>query len=285
MIAETLSGPEVLQSKQGKCSEHATLLASLARSLGIPTRIVLGLRMAGGQWMGHMWNEVYVGRWITVDTTVNEVGDSMELVKLVHSDTVFGTQPVRWKLTESLDVAIEDFQVAAGSVDGRYKTGIEGRVYTNTDHACRLTAPSDAWSIEDKTETGPMVIRFKVPDPKVLIHFVAFPLPEVFDPIMIVNARKLQFTSQYKEFKILRDEPYKSGPVSGRIFVFHRAAGGQEPGAMKTTEVLWRSGASCFQLNLIAEKSAHDEYLPKFTSLLNSFEVLGGPPPKGEKSQ
>ena len=285
LIAETLSGPEVLQSKQGKCSEHATLLASLARSLGIPTRIVLGLRMAGGQWIGHMWNEVYVGRWITVDTTVNEVGDSMELVKLVHSDTVFGTQPVRWSLTESLEVAVEDFQVAAGLVDSRYKTGVEGRVYTNADYACRLTAPSDDWSIEDKTKTGPTVIRFKVPDAEVLIHFVAFPLPEIFDPIVIVNARKLRFTSMYKEFKILQDEIFKSESVSGRIFVFQRAAGAEEPGAMKTTEVLWRSGGSCFLLNLIADKSAHDEYLPKFTSLLNSFEALGGPPPKGEKSQ
>jgi len=284
LIAETLSGPEVLQCKQGKCSEHATLLASLARSLGIPTRIVLGLRMAGGQWVGHMWNEVYVGRWITVDTTVNEVGDSMELLKLVHSDTVFGTQPVRWALTESLEVAVEDFQVAAGPADGRYKTGVEGRVYTNADHACRLTAPSDEWSIEDKTKTGPTVIRFKVPDEKVLIHFVAFPLPEILRPIVIVNGRKLRFTSMYKEFKVLRDEPYKSDSVRGRIFVFQRAAGGKESGTMKTTEVVWRSGGSCFLLNLIAEKSAHDEYLPKFIELLDSFETLSAPAPKGEKS-
>lgn len=279
LIAETLSGPEVLQCKQGKCSEHATLLASLARSLGIPTRIVLGLRLVGDRWIGHMWNEVYVGRWITVDTTVNEVGDSMQLVKLVHSDTVFGTQPVRWALTESLEVAVEGFQVAAGLVDGRYRTGVEGRVYTNVAYGCRLTAPSDDWSIEDKTKTGPTVVRFKVPDAEVLIHFVAFPLPEIFGPIVIVNARKLRFKSLYKEYKILEDGPYKSESVSGRIFVFQRAAMGKEPGAMKTTEVLWRSGGSCFLLNLIAEKSAHDEYLPKFTALVNSFEALGGPSP------
>jgi hypothetical protein len=66
--------------------------------------------------------------------------------------------------------------------------------------------------------------------------------------------------------------------VSGRIFVFQRAAKGEEkPGVMKTPEVLWRSGGSCFLLNLIAQKPAHDEYLPKFVALLNSFETLGGP--------
>ncbi len=49
LIAETLSGPEVLELKTGKCSEYSTLFASLARAAGIPTRIVLGDRMVAGQ--------------------------------------------------------------------------------------------------------------------------------------------------------------------------------------------------------------------------------------------
>ena len=40
LIAETLTGPEVLACRKGKCSEFATLFASLARAAGIPTRIV-----------------------------------------------------------------------------------------------------------------------------------------------------------------------------------------------------------------------------------------------------
>jgi hypothetical protein len=212
-------------------------------------------------------------------------GDSIQLVKLVHGDTVFGTQPARWAVTESLEVAVEGFQAEAGPVGGRYKTGVEGRVCTNVDHACRLTAPSDDWSIEEKEKTLPTVVRFKVRDPEVQIHFVAFPVPEVFDPTIIVNGCKARFASMYKEFKVLQDEPYNCQSVSGRIFVFERAAGSKEPGVLKTTEVLWRSGGSCFLLYLIAEKSAHDEYLPKFTSLLKSFEVLGGTPLRGKKSQ
>ena len=111
------------------------------------------------------------------------------------------------------------------------------------------------------------------------LSFVAFPLPELFGPEVIVNVRKQRFESLYKEYKVLRDEAYESGPVSGRIFVFERAAGKDEqPGVMKTTEVLWRSGGTCFLLNLIAEKSAHDEHLAKFTALLNSFEPLAAGP-------
>ena len=52
LIAETLSGPEVLKCRKGKCSEYAVLFASLARARNIPTRIVLGDRMVGGSGSG-----------------------------------------------------------------------------------------------------------------------------------------------------------------------------------------------------------------------------------------
>jgi hypothetical protein len=85
LIAETLSGPEVLACRKGKCSEFATFCLAVA-SAGIPTRIALGERMMPGQWGGHMWNEVYVGRWIPVDAGANEVGKSAVLVKLIDHD-------------------------------------------------------------------------------------------------------------------------------------------------------------------------------------------------------
>jgi transglutaminase-like putative cysteine protease len=59
LIVETLSGPEVLACRKGKCSEYSTLFASLARSIGVPTRVALGMRLVGSQWMGHMWCEAY----------------------------------------------------------------------------------------------------------------------------------------------------------------------------------------------------------------------------------
>ncbi len=52
MIAETLSGPEVLECRKGKCAEFTTLLASLGRAAGIPTRVALGMRLVAGSWVG-----------------------------------------------------------------------------------------------------------------------------------------------------------------------------------------------------------------------------------------
>ena len=43
---------------------------------------------------------------------------------------------------------------------------------------------------------------------------------------------------------------------------------------MKTTEVLWNDGTSCFVLNLIADEKSHDEYAAQFFKLLGSFATL-----------
>ncbi len=61
MIAEKLSGSQVLERCQGKCTEFANLFASLAGSAGIPTRVALELRRfptaAGSSWGGHLCND------------------------------------------------------------------------------------------------------------------------------------------------------------------------------------------------------------------------------------
>ncbi len=275
MITETLSGPEVLACRKGKCTEYATLFASLARSVGIPTRIALGDRMVGGQWAGHMWNEVFVGRWIPVDAGANEVGDSFTLLKFVHSDTVDGTQPLRWKLVDSLSIAITDFESRPSAVTEKYTTGIEGRVYTNTDHACRLTAPVETWTIEDKSKPGVYMVRFVIPGADdVLIHFVAFALPGGAGPEVIVNPRLKLFQGTYKKFELLRNEAKTIKGAKGHTLRFRRAPKGDETGTMLTTEYVWVSESRGYLLNLIAEESAHQKHGADFERLLESFEFL-----------
>ena len=276
LIAETLSAPEILQCKQGKCSEFAILFASAARSAGIPTRIVLGMRMLNGSWVGHMWNEAFVGHWITVDSTTDEVGSAPGLLKLVDSDTVDGTQGVRWAATDALQVAVEDSAPTPPS-DAKGKTGIDGSVYTNAEFACRLTSPHADWSIESLPQQGVQstVIRFKVPDhDDVLIHFVPIDVPSAFTPAMLTAIRLARFKGMYKEFEVVKDEDYAVQRMKGRLLVFGRLGGGSEATKMKTTEVFWSDGTSCFLLNLIANEKAHDDYSADYFKLLGSFESL-----------
>lgn len=60
---------EVLQRREGDCTEHAVLLAAICRAAGIPSRVIAGLVFHNGAFVGHMWTEVYVGTWAPIDAT------------------------------------------------------------------------------------------------------------------------------------------------------------------------------------------------------------------------
>lgn len=79
---------EVAESREGDCTEHAVLLAALARACGIPSRVAIGLvyvQRAGG-FGYHMWTEVYLdGRWVPLDAIVAQGGTSAAYLKLADS--------------------------------------------------------------------------------------------------------------------------------------------------------------------------------------------------------
>ena len=62
---------EVCRDRSGDCSEHAVLLAAVARARGIPSRVAMGLTYVGGIFGGHAWTEVWIdGRWLALDATL-----------------------------------------------------------------------------------------------------------------------------------------------------------------------------------------------------------------------
>lgn len=109
-LAETLSGPEVLKRKRGKCVEFSTLFASLSRAAGIPTRVAFGEALNGKNWVGHMWCEVWLGEWIAVDAAAGIFVENPSHIKFIDSSTVMGTQKIRWKLVDNLGIEILTFQ-------------------------------------------------------------------------------------------------------------------------------------------------------------------------------
>ena len=71
------SALEVLRTRVGDCNEHTALYVALARALGLPARIAVGLVNLHGAFYYHAWAEVYVleaggGLWLPVDPTLNE---------------------------------------------------------------------------------------------------------------------------------------------------------------------------------------------------------------------
>jgi transglutaminase-like putative cysteine protease len=60
----------MLESNKGICYDYSSLMASMLRSLEIPTKLVEGHSTYTSVY--HAWNEVFIdGEWITVDTTVD----------------------------------------------------------------------------------------------------------------------------------------------------------------------------------------------------------------------
>ena len=70
---------EVAQSREGDCTEHAVLTASLCRAAGVPAQMVMGLayveEFAGHRnvFGPHAWNRVFVGgKWVGLDSALGE---------------------------------------------------------------------------------------------------------------------------------------------------------------------------------------------------------------------
>ena len=72
------SAREVLRTRVGDCNEHTVVFVAMARSLGIPARINVGVAYVHGAFYYHAWPEVYIdegkgrGLWLPVDPTFNQ---------------------------------------------------------------------------------------------------------------------------------------------------------------------------------------------------------------------
>ncbi len=60
---------QTLASREADCLEHAELYVALARSLGLPARVVSGAAFSEGSFGAHAWVEVYLGQWVEIDPT------------------------------------------------------------------------------------------------------------------------------------------------------------------------------------------------------------------------
>jgi hypothetical protein len=75
-----LTAADVARTMEGDCTEHAVLAAAVARSLGIPSRVVAGLAYVAskkdkqGAWGFHLWTEVMIApnTWYPIDPTLGQ---------------------------------------------------------------------------------------------------------------------------------------------------------------------------------------------------------------------
>jgi transglutaminase-like putative cysteine protease len=81
------SAIDVLKTKEGDCTEHTILFAALARALGIPTKIYVGLgNFDGRAYFYHAWCAVWLGEWVPVDPTWNQYPADVGHLKLKEGE-------------------------------------------------------------------------------------------------------------------------------------------------------------------------------------------------------
>ncbi len=74
---------EILRIKKGDCNEHATILTALLRAAGIPCKVVVGLVYQDGRFYYHAWNEAYINKWVSMDSTLRQMPVDATHIKLI----------------------------------------------------------------------------------------------------------------------------------------------------------------------------------------------------------
>jgi hypothetical protein len=134
------SAREVLRTKVGDCNEHTALFVAMARSIGIPARIAVGLVFMHGAFYYHAWPEVYLseasglGMWLPVDPTLNQFPADATHLRLVRGG--LDRQAAILPLIGRLKMTVLDLDLAPGT--DRVIVGRQAEV----------VAPADALAIE-----------------------------------------------------------------------------------------------------------------------------------------
>jgi transglutaminase-like putative cysteine protease len=135
------SAREVLRTKVGDCNEHTALYVAMARSIGLPSRIAVGLVYMHGAFYYHAWPEVYIaegrrglprafdnaqgrpervegraepkGLWMPVDPTLNQFPADATHLRLARGG--LDRQAAVLPLIGRLKMKVLDIELAPGA--------------------------------------------------------------------------------------------------------------------------------------------------------------------------
>lgn len=77
---------EVLQIRKGDCNEHTVLFNAIARAAGIPAKTVVGVVYLRDAFYYHAWSEVWIGEWVSIDSTLNQFPADATHIKFLEGE-------------------------------------------------------------------------------------------------------------------------------------------------------------------------------------------------------
>ena len=271
LTPETLSTEQILERKTGKCVEYAILFTSLARAAGLPTRLALGERYNGNIWVGHMWNEVWLGEWVTIDPSHNQTAPDALLLKFIASDTVLGTQKLRNGLTGNLEIQIIEAKSKINQPNN-LKTGITKQSYTNATFSCRVTAPTGYQMSEVKEHGLPTLVIKTEKEPFVQGILVLFSVPVGTSPDQIMEMRIPALEKILPNFILIKKENLvlAQGNTTVGTWTF------SSPNGEKLRQENWVIICEdrCFLWVFVAPQEKWSSNQKTFQEILKQFEIL-----------
>ena len=113
------SAKDVLRTKIGDCNEHTALYVAMARAIGIPSRIAVGLVYLNGAFFYHAWPEVYLrkgsaAQWLPVDPTLNQFPADATHLRVARGG--LDKQVLVLPLIGRLKIDVTEMQLAEGAI-------------------------------------------------------------------------------------------------------------------------------------------------------------------------
>jgi transglutaminase-like putative cysteine protease len=94
-LVDSFSALDALHSKKGECQAHVYLYTALCRAAGIPTKVVSGLvYVEEVGFLYHAWAESFIGYWIAVDPTFDQIPADATHIKLAEGESFRDLSPL-----------------------------------------------------------------------------------------------------------------------------------------------------------------------------------------------
>jgi len=98
---------EVIKTMEGDCNEHAALFVALARAIGIPARVEVGVVYVGDGFYYHAWAGVWMGKWVSVDPTFGQhIADATHIK---FEEGSFQNQAKLYKIINKLQIEVLNY--------------------------------------------------------------------------------------------------------------------------------------------------------------------------------
>ena len=89
-------------------SASSLAFSAMARSAGIPAKILVGVVYNDGSFYYHAWNALWLGEWVAVDATIGQFPADATHIKLLEGD--LDQQVAVARLTGKMQIEILDYE-------------------------------------------------------------------------------------------------------------------------------------------------------------------------------